>query len=183
MNPNTYKNQRERGLKRKYDYIISRGGKCECCGYNKNIAALEFHHKNPEEKEFQIDSRKFANSKIEVLKQELDKCMIVCSNCHKELHHPDLTLENVSTLSQISNRKSFEESIWPGTICPVCGKKFRRSKGKKYCSKECRDKAEGRDKYPSKEEVNNKYQELKSWQKVADFYKLTRKIISNIRKS
>lgn len=56
-------------------------------------------------------------------------------------------------------------------------------KVKKYCSKECRDKAEGRDKYPSKEEVNNKYQELKSWQKVADFYKLTRKIISNIRKS
>ena len=52
----------------------------------------------------------FANSKIEALKQELDKCMIVCSNCHKELHYPNLTLENISKLSQISNKKSFEES-------------------------------------------------------------------------
>ena len=34
------------------------------------------------------------------LKQELDKCMIVCSNCHKELHYPDLTLENISKLSR-----------------------------------------------------------------------------------
>lgn len=183
MNSNQYQNQKERGLKRKYEYILSKGGKCECCGYNKNIAALEFHHKNPEEKEFQIDIRKFANANIETLKKELDKCIILCSNCHREIHHPDLTLENISKLSQISNKKSFEESTWPGTICSICGKKFRRSKGKKYCSKECRDKAEGRDKYPSKEEVNNKYSELKSWQKVANFYKLTRKIIFNIRKS
>lgn len=31
---------------------MKRGGKCEHCGYNKNLAVLEFHHKNPEEKEF-----------------------------------------------------------------------------------------------------------------------------------
>ena len=89
---------------------MTRGRKHESSNNNKNINAIENHHKNNKEKEFQIDSRKFANSKIEALKQELDKCMIVCSNCHKELHHPDLTLENISKLSQISNKKSFEES-------------------------------------------------------------------------
>ena len=31
---------------------MKRGGKCERCGYNANLSALEFHHKNPEEKEF-----------------------------------------------------------------------------------------------------------------------------------
>lgn len=110
MNSNQYQNQKERGLKRKYEYILSKGGKCERCGYNKNIAALEFHHKNPEEKEFQIDSRKFANANIETLKKELDKCIILCSNCHREIHHPDLNIDNVSLISISSNKKSFEES-------------------------------------------------------------------------
>ena len=52
MNTNCYENQKIRGLKRKYEAIMSRGGRCELCGYNKNLAALEFHHKNPSEKEF-----------------------------------------------------------------------------------------------------------------------------------
>ena len=40
---------------------MKRGGKCEHCGYNANLSALEFHHKNPEEKEFQVDIRAFSN--------------------------------------------------------------------------------------------------------------------------
>ncbi len=51
-NPNNYENQKLRGLKRKYEYVIKRGGKCEHCGYDKNLAVLEFHHRNPEDKEF-----------------------------------------------------------------------------------------------------------------------------------
>lgn len=59
-NPNNY--QKLRGLKRKYEAVMMRGGKCERCGYNKNLAALEFHHRDPNTKKFQIDTRAFSNT-------------------------------------------------------------------------------------------------------------------------
>lgn len=70
-----------------------------------------------------------------------------------------------------------------GSICPVCKNRFPKATGKKYCCKECRDKAEGRDKYPTKEEILEKYNELKSWEKVANSFGLTRKIIRRIKDS
>lgn len=62
-----------------------KGGKCELCGYDKCLAALDFHHKNPEEKEFGIATKGMTRS-WEKLKKELDKCIMLCSNCHRELH-------------------------------------------------------------------------------------------------
>lgn len=65
--------------------INYKGGKCEKCGYKKSLAALEFHHKNPAEKDFAIaDSKR--RSFNELVKKELDKCMLVCANCHREIH-------------------------------------------------------------------------------------------------
>ena len=86
INPNIYINQKLRGVKRKYEAIMERGGKCEICGYDKNMSALEFHHNNPEEKDFEIDIRHFSNTSIEKLKNELSKCILVCANCHREIH-------------------------------------------------------------------------------------------------
>ena len=60
------------------------GGKCLSCGYDKYPEALEFHHLNPEEKDFNISS--FRGYYFERIKPELDKCVILCSNCHKETH-------------------------------------------------------------------------------------------------
>ena len=60
------------------------GGKCSICGYDRCVDALEFHHENPEEKQFKIGSGNtisWKEYKIEVL-----KCKLVCSNCHKEIH-------------------------------------------------------------------------------------------------
>ena len=62
-----------------------KGGKCSICGYNKYIGALEFHHLNPEEKDFGIGAKGYTRSFSRV-KEELDKCICVCSNCHKEIH-------------------------------------------------------------------------------------------------
>ena len=62
-----------------------KGGKCEICGYDKSISALEFHHKNPNEKEFGIGHKGYTRS-IEKNKQEVDKCILVCANCHREIH-------------------------------------------------------------------------------------------------
>ena len=61
-----------------------KGGKCEICGYDKCVDALEFHHLNPNEKDFSLtcgDTRSF-----EKLKSESDKCILVCANCHREIH-------------------------------------------------------------------------------------------------
>ena len=60
------------------------GGKCYRCGYNKFVDALEFHHKNPKQKEFKLGSGNTLYWKD--YKTEALKCMIVCSNCHKEIH-------------------------------------------------------------------------------------------------
>ncbi len=60
------------------------GGKCSICGYNKCVDALEFHHKNPKEKEFKLGSSNTMS--WEEYKNELKKCILVCSNCHKEIH-------------------------------------------------------------------------------------------------
>lgn len=62
-----------------------KGGKCQVCGYNKYPGALEFHHLNPNEKDFGIASKGYTRS-WEKVKEELDKCICVCSNCHKEIH-------------------------------------------------------------------------------------------------
>lgn len=53
-----------------------------CCGYSKCIEALEFHHLDPTEKEFEISDRR----SWEALTAELDKCILLCANCHREYH-------------------------------------------------------------------------------------------------
>lgn len=63
-----------------------KGGKCEICGYNKCNAALEFHHLDTSEKDFGIAYKGYTRS-LETCKKEVDKCILVCANCHRELHN------------------------------------------------------------------------------------------------
>jgi len=62
-----------------------KGGKCEICGYDRCIEALEFHHKSISSKDFGISAKGYTRSWKKVM-EELDKCIIVCANCHRELH-------------------------------------------------------------------------------------------------
>ncbi len=73
--------KRRRNIKSKL--VEYKGGKCEICGYNKCIDALEFHHKDPSEKDLQISGK---TKSFERLKEEADKCILVCANCHREIH-------------------------------------------------------------------------------------------------
>lgn len=62
-------------------------GKCGLCGYSKCINALELHHVNPEEKEFSISDIGKKNIRAwNVIAQELEKCVLLCANCHREVH-------------------------------------------------------------------------------------------------
>lgn len=76
----------------KQKLIEYKGGKCEICGYNKCVNALEFHHKNPLEKDFQISG---SSKSFENLKSEVDKCLLVCANCHREIHAGLIDINNL----------------------------------------------------------------------------------------
>jgi predicted HNH restriction endonuclease len=65
--------------------INHKGGKCELCGYHRCKDALEFHHLEESSKRFGVSSKGYTRS-WEKVKQELDKCILVCANCHRELH-------------------------------------------------------------------------------------------------
>ena len=60
------------------------GGCCTICGYNKYFGALEFHHLNPSEKLFNVN-RGAPSWSYERYEREADKCVLLCSNCHKEV--------------------------------------------------------------------------------------------------
>lgn len=75
--------KRRQVLKQKaVDYM---GGACQFCGYARCSNALEFHHKDPSQKDFGISAKGYTRSWKKV-QQELDKCVLVCSNCHQEIH-------------------------------------------------------------------------------------------------
>ena len=61
-----------------------KGGECERCGYNKSLAAMEFHHNNSDDKDFTISEMNHKSWRF--IKTELDKCTMLCSNCHREEH-------------------------------------------------------------------------------------------------
>jgi hypothetical protein len=62
-----------------------KGGKCELCGYNRCIDAFEFHHNDSSKKNFGISEKGYTRSWKEVVK-ELESCLLLCANCHRELH-------------------------------------------------------------------------------------------------
>ncbi len=61
-----------------------KGGKCQICGYSKCSAALELHHIIPKDKSFGIGEKGYTRS-WEKVKAELDKCVLLCANCHREV--------------------------------------------------------------------------------------------------
>ena len=83
-----YQSQKDKGLLRKIELIKSKGGECQQCGYNKNHAALCFHHLDPNEKGMPLTMRQISNNKLEKLLEEVDKCVLLCHNCHMEIHYP-----------------------------------------------------------------------------------------------
>ena len=84
----------DRRRKLKEMSVEYKGGKCIICGYNRCIAALEFHHLNPEEKDFSIAATGTTKS-WERIKKELDKCICVCANCHREIHNGIISTEKI----------------------------------------------------------------------------------------
>ena len=75
----------ERWRQRKVKAVEYKGGKCEKCGYNKYPDVLEFHHLDPSQKEANWSKMRLWGEKR--LLTELDKCVLLCANCHRETHY------------------------------------------------------------------------------------------------
>lgn len=64
---------------------IYKGGKCMICGYDRYLGSLDFHHLDPSKKKFGLSLKGLTKS-WEKVKAEIDKCILVCANCHREIH-------------------------------------------------------------------------------------------------
>jgi 5-methylcytosine-specific restriction endonuclease McrA len=88
-----YKKKREANIravkKRRYKVremaISYKGGKCQRCGYDVCKESLEFHHIVKDKKNFGISAKGYTRSWV-AIKSELDKCVLLCANCHREWH-------------------------------------------------------------------------------------------------
>lgn len=65
--------------------VAYKGDKCHICGYKKCFRALGFHHIDPTRKSFGLSEKGLTRS-WEKIRSEVDKCILVCANCHMELH-------------------------------------------------------------------------------------------------
>ena len=79
-----YHKKRVSRLKKKYVDMF--GGQCQRCGYNEFIGSLHFHHIKPQEKEG-IPTRIMYSKNEEIALRELDKCVLVCANCHQAIQN------------------------------------------------------------------------------------------------
>lgn len=118
LNSNSYARQVAKYRYRKFKLIELRGNKgCENCGYINNIGALDFHHIN--NKEFTLDSRTLSNKSWCSILEEFSKCVILCSNCHREHHNPELKFLDRGLFNEIS-----EKELKPINKCVDCNSKI-----------------------------------------------------------
>ena len=116
-------------IRTKMRLIDYKGGQCQRCGYNKPIpGAYDFHHRDPEQKDFGISGK---TKSFESLKAEVDKCDLLCRTCHAEVHH------------EIVEKRRIEHGLPHLQVMLTCAnencrKIFTRKKyGQKYCTGKC----------------------------------------------
>ena len=137
------------------------GGKCQRCGYDKCLGALVFHH---------LSDKKFSPSyvimrrKWEFALEELKKCILVCSNCHAEIHFEN---KNIEIQSRI-------DTNWITKKCKYCREEFITSKESQiFCKSICAQLGQLYSCKPSKEELAELIKEKIPWRTIGNQYRVT----------
>ena len=71
-----------------------KGGVCQICGYSRCLIALDFHHIDESTKEFELSQRDLTRSWEKII-DEAEKCLLVCANCHREIHAGIVVLDKI----------------------------------------------------------------------------------------
>lgn len=90
---------------RKRRLVRLSGGECKKCGYKKTQRALSFHHLNPEEKSFCLSKNNLKKS-WKIIKKELQKCDLLCLNCHAEVEELIEKKKNFSYKKWLNERNT-----------------------------------------------------------------------------
>ena len=112
------KYSRRRRVQIKELLVGERGGRCEDCGYDRSLWALEFHHRDARDKEFSLGG--FLGS-IDRVRREADKCVLVCANCHRARHSLTRTDSGHPVVRSRQNTKRRALAALGGT-CRGCGR-------------------------------------------------------------
>jgi hypothetical protein len=112
--------------------IMALGGKCVCCGQKFEECCYDLHHLDPTEKEFTIGRSNINGAKSWLrLRDEIKKCVLVCSNCHRLIHSGYIAVEvknyfddsyyewDLCNYKQINHNTG--EPLDVNHICPKCG--------------------------------------------------------------
>lgn len=92
----------EKFVDTKLKLVEMKGGKCKCCGFDKHYSALDFHHLDPSQKEFNLS---VTNNGWNKLLKEVDKCVLLCSNCHRMIHAGVINLPDDSASEETTLTK------------------------------------------------------------------------------
>lgn len=152
-------------IKMKQELIKYKGGKCQMCGFNKDIpGAFAFHHRDPKDKLFNISSFQVLNKKK--LYKEVDKCDMLCMNCHAEVH--DKKEERDYILKIFHERK--EHFFLKEIECKRCKKMFKPERRIREQCKECGYDVNHKIKNPpTREELENLMKTM-TWRAIGDKY-------------
>lgn len=139
--------------------------RCCKCGYNKNLSSLDFHHMEPDKKEYNWN--RLCKRPWEEIVSELKKCILVCRNCHSELHNPELEIVKMDRKILLLDKERIVY-LNPTGKCERhgCGNDVY---GTKYCSSACAHICQRRVKRPSKEKLRNMIKRT-SWSEIGRQY-------------
>jgi len=144
--------------KQKLKLFAYKGGKCILCGYDKPVpGAYAFHHRDPKQKDFTISRYGHCRS-WKVVKKEVDKCDLLCQNCHAEVHDKPYAKDRELTLKKCEKQNKIVKKK-----CIHCKKTFLpKYHSVRYCSPECCSISKRKCKRPSKEQLKKMIDE-ESW--------------------
>lgn len=147
------------------------GGKCCICGYSKSVAALEFHHLDAKTKEFQLSSGNCR--KLEEDLNEARKCILLCANCHREVHNESFhDLENMSpSFNEELAKEALGKLETKVYVCKVC-KTVIGSDTKNDLCKKCQSESRRVCERPSREELKILIRE-KTFVEIAKTYQVS----------
>lgn len=149
--------------RRKSNLIKIFDSKCCICGFDKFQEALEFHHVNPEEKEFGIGASNATTKSLNNQLEEARKCVLLCSNCHRGVHAGyyqvpenwrELYNEEIAQQLLDDLEKTKTKTLH---YCQRCGIQITRRAT--YCP-ECSSIIQRKTDRPSREELKNQIREL-----------------------